>query len=344
MNPGYAGYGSKRSAQPIDNMNPGYAGYGSKRSAQPIDNMNPGYAGYGTNQNGTGESQPPTNGPTPPPRNSGLVGNTIVPTVGSPIPSVLPNSTSSSFVGNNTFNGSGTQTGRPVPPVNNNGLTNPDEEEDKIFNNPRNRQFFDDILDNNQQESGNNNDNNNSNPTNQGANNQDNTTSNQNIDVNNPNTQRTPEDNSRILAADDLVGATRAEINRLQAEITTERGWGEDVSDLETKLQGQRDMLAFLMDRDYLDESGNVVSVSNNQPENTEQTSQYEGVPLTGSDGLIDRWAQAENNNDTTTSSDIVDYLRERMKNKNLSDNLAERLVERLRVDMEKRKQDLQNG
>jgi hypothetical protein len=93
-----------------------------------------------------------------------------------------------------------------------------------------------------------------------------------------------------------------------------------------------------------LDESGNVVSVGNNQPENNEQTSQYEGVPLTGSDGLIDRWAQAENNSDTTTSSDIVDYLRERMKNKNLSDNLAERLVERLRVDMEKRKQDLQNG
>ena len=103
-------------------------------------------------------------------------------------------------------------------------------------------------------------------------------------------------------------------------------------------------MLAFLMDRDYLDESGNVVSVNNNQPENNEQTSQYEGVPLTGSDGLIDRWAQAENNSDTTTSSDIVDYLKERMKNKNLSDNLAERLVERLRTDMERRKQDLQNG
>jgi len=288
-----------------------------------------------------GPTPPPRDGPTPPPRNSGLVGNTIVPTVGSPIPGVLPNSASSSFVGNNTFIVGDTSNRTPVPPVTYRDAPLPDDEGNEIFNNLKNRQFFDDILDSNQQESGNNQDNNTSNPTNQGANNQDNNTSNQNIDDNNPNAQRTPEDNSRILAADDLVGATRAEINRLQAEITTERGWGEDISDLEKKLQGQRDMLAFLMDRDYLDESGNVVSVGNNQPENNEQTSQYEGVPLTGSDGLIDRWAQAENNSDTTTSSDIIDYLKERMKNKNLSDNLAERLVERLRTDMEKRKQDL---
>ena len=296
-----------------------------------------------------GPTPPPEDGPTPPPGNSGLVGNTIVPTVGSPIPTILPNSSSSSFVGNNTFNVGGTSTRTPVPPVTNDGIVSPDDEENEIFNNPRNRQWFDDILDIDQPGTSNTNENGELNPSNQDNNNQ--TTPN-NVDntpnlspeVNNPPTQRTPEDISKILAADDLVGATRAEINRLQAEITTERGWGEDITDLEKKLQGQRDMLAFLMDRDYLDESGNVVSVNNNQPENNEQTSQYEGVPLTGSDGLIDRWAQAENNSDTTTSSDIVDYLKERMKNKNLSDNLAERLVERLRTDMERRKQDLQNG
>lgn len=290
-------------------------------------------------------TQPPTNRPNPPitrptPSNgpSFIVGNTIVPSSDSPIPSVLLNSSSSSYVGNNVFNVGPNQNGRVTRIINDNSSSNTDDEEDKIFNNPKNRQWFDEILDNN--ESSEDDNKKSSEQSNQENNNQGNPNNSSNQD--NRNNRTSTEQSANALAADDLVGATRQEIDRLQAEITTQRGWGEDVSDLERRLQGQKDMLDFLLDRDYLDENGNIVRVNNNQTDENSQFSQYEGIPLTRTGGLIDLWANAEINNDKTTASDIVDYLKLRMERNNLSDNLIERLIERLRSDVEKRKKLIQ--
>lgn len=123
--------------------------------------------------------------------------------------------------------------------------------------------------------------------------------------------------NGNILHADPL-GVTNRRIDRLGDDIASAQMFGGDTAAKDIELQGEIDMRDYLMSRDYKDKDGNIHDAETNQFKSLENANRideksgerYEDMTV---NGLIDKWAQAEDNNDRTTSTNVQDELQERL-------------------------------
>jgi len=158
--------------------------------------------------------------------------------------------------------------------------------------------------------------------------------------------QRTVEART-VSLGEDLLDTTNRQIQRLEDNIDVNRGWGEDTTEQQTELQGQRDMARYLEGRDYKDHNGNLhdaqsgkfknESLANVKTSRSEQldNTELKNLKLLEPDGLIDRWADAESRDLETVSSDIQDEILRRLENEvNLTDNLKLALIEQLHDKM----------
>ena len=172
-----------------------------------------------------------------------------------------------------------------------------------------------------------------------------------------------------------LLEPTEKRIDDLQATVDTEKAWGEDTTQLETTLQGHKDMRDYLESRDYTDvngsihdaESGKFASKDNANGGETDKTDsifettkdatdEYASLSI---DELVTKWAEAEDNNDKTTSLNVQDILQERLLNerqnaeqldvpddyegtKGLSDEHAVKLIDRMHDMMMARRKNSQ--
>lgn len=170
------------------------------------------------------------------------------------------------------------------------------------------------------------------------------------------------------IVADDLLAPTEQEISRLQAEVVTEKAWGEDTSQLETKLQGHEDMKAYLETRDYQDKNGSVhdaesgkfvspndanegdtKTIDNVFSETQESEDTYNNLSI---DELTTKWAEAEDNNDKTTSLNVQNEIQQRLLDENktdgngkgMSEDLKMRLIDRVHANMVARRKNNGNA
>ncbi len=177
---------------------------------------------------------------------------------------------------------------------------------------------------------------------------------NQSVEAEKPN-QLVTENNSTgegSIIVNDLLGATTRQIERLEDKIATEKGWGEDVSKLEEELKGHRDMRDYLLGRDYLDKRDNVRDAStgqfkaredtNNSDEADSNDQAYENLPLLKEDGLLDKWADAEDHNDKTAALDIQDEIFKRIEKENGMDEARKlQLIDIVDKEMNKRRRNV---
>ena len=136
--------------------------------------------------------------------------------------------------------------------------------------------------------------------------------------------QRTVEART-VSLGEDLLGTTNRQIQRLEDNIDVNRGWGEDTTEQQTELQGQRDMARYLEGRDYKDHNGNLHDAQSGKFKNeslanvktgiSEQldNTELKDLKLLEPGGLIDRWADAESRDLETVSSDIQDEILRRL-------------------------------
>lgn len=145
----------------------------------------------------------------------------------------------------------------------------------------------------------------------------------------------------------DLMAMTQRRIERQQDDIATAAMWGHDTSKQRQELQGDLDMKGYLDTRDYKDENGKIIPGQPKPPEPTAGTEPeplepvaeklYENTPI---DDLLKAWADAEDNKDKTTSTNIQNELQDRLlKQTNMSEDYKVHLIDVLHSEMMKKRQ-----
>jgi len=119
---------------------------------------------------------------------------------------------------------------------------------------------------------------------------------------------------------EDPLGVSNRRISILSDEIASAQMFGGDTSAKQQELQGEIDMRDYLMSRDYKDVYDHIHDAETNRFKSLSDVNR--GAEITGDsykdmpiNTLIDKWAEAEDNNDKTTSGNIQDELQERLIN-----------------------------
>jgi hypothetical protein len=143
-----------------------------------------------------------------------------------------------------------------------------------------------------------------------------------------------------------LLDAANKRIADVGAQIDTIAGWGDDTTDLRTELKGHEDFRDYLKSRDYKDKSDNVHDAQTgkfkkeelaNTTLQTETTEDLSSLKLQGQDGLLEKWAEAEDRDLSTLSEAVEDELLRRLDNEqNLSDEQKTAYIDRLHAQMTK--------
>jgi hypothetical protein len=137
------------------------------------------------------------------------------------------------------------------------------------------------------------------------------------------------------VIVDDLYGPVTRQIPVLEDRAAT-AAFGGDQASAQQELQTAQDMKTYLEGRDYTDAKGKLhdaetgafksMNDANARPESQTQT--YESMDVMKEGGLLDKWAEAMDHNDKTTSIDIQEELYRRiLAEPNLSDDRKEQII-----------------
>lgn len=130
---------------------------------------------------------------------------------------------------------------------------------------------------------------------------------------------------------EDPLGVSNRRINRLSDDIASAQMFGGDTAAKQHELQGEIDMRDYLMSRDYKDQYNNIHDAETNRFKSLANANRgeeslgarYEDMTI---NSLIGKWAEAEDNHDKTTSSNVQDELQERLlKIPTISENNTDR-------------------
>lgn len=155
--------------------------------------------------------------------------------------------------------------------------------------------------------------------------------------------------------APDLKAASETTIENLEAQITTKKAWNEDTTALELELIQSKEILEYLNKRDYLDDSANIHNAetgkfiaaekANSSDVDLLEQDEYENMTI---NELTTKWAEAEDNQDRTTSTHIQDELQNRLEREGvnraqgMSEDHKMQLIDTLHAQMIKKRKDIE--
>jgi len=138
------------------------------------------------------------------------------------------------------------------------------------------------------------------------------------------------------VIVNDLYGPVTRQIPVLEDNVAT-AAFGGDQASAQQELKTAQDMKTYLESRDFTDANGKLhdaetgafksMNDANTRPESQTQT--YESMDVMKDGGLLDKWAEAMDHNDKTTSINIQDELYRRiLAEPNLSDDRKEQILQ----------------
>ena len=162
-----------------------------------------------------------------------------------------------------------------------------------------------------------------------------------------------------LKSTETMKSKLQGDIAHLSARRAARVAWGYDASDLdstiaqkEEELREHQDMLDYLKGRDYQDKNGQIHDAktgrfkregdaNKSKDDYGNETKSYSEMSL---EDLVDKWAQAEINDDKTMSGDVQDEILERLeKGQGFSEDHKARLIDTVHKQMLDRKKQIQS-